>query len=567
MDRGTARSVLRDVRTLYTLGTLSGLTDAELLERFLAREKKTPRTRSRPSFIATGPPSWAPATGCCRARTTRRTPSRPPSSCWRGGPRRSAGGNDWRAGCTAWPSGSPRTLDGAVRLRAAERRLMDLSRPEWERTEDRDDVIPLLDEELTLLPSRYRSALVACELEGKSRREAAGELGIPEGTLSTYLARGRKLLRERLRRRGVTLGVGPIAGTVRPLVESTIPERLMGPTVRVALTPPSVATAAVPSAVSSLAERVLKMMFLARLTLIVAALMAAAMGTTAVVMLIPPATAAARQAPVPHEPGPDDLPGRVVDRNGAGVAGVEIWAMDGPGWTPETVAKTTTDGEGRFVVPWPRARRGQPGAQNFALFARGRDGSIGWQRPVWYNSADGKRSEIELHAVGEVRGRLTDQDARPIAGVEVAPVLIMRIARRWDPAQRRPGDPVPDDDSGGRLVRARGNPSRRRDLCDDCGPCLRHADGPLGHEPGGNDRPRRPPGPDQGPAQAARHARSRAPAPFVAAPRGRSPTIPLRAGSSWFTLRTPKRTRTACSSSTVCRPADTWSKSTSIRTA
>ena len=37
MDTGPAGSVLRDVRTLYTLGALGGLTDAELLERFLAR--------------------------------------------------------------------------------------------------------------------------------------------------------------------------------------------------------------------------------------------------------------------------------------------------------------------------------------------------------------------------------------------------------------------------------------------------------------------------------------------------------------------------------------------------
>ena len=37
MDRGPAGSVLREIRTLYTLGTLGGLTDAQLLERFLAR--------------------------------------------------------------------------------------------------------------------------------------------------------------------------------------------------------------------------------------------------------------------------------------------------------------------------------------------------------------------------------------------------------------------------------------------------------------------------------------------------------------------------------------------------
>ena len=37
MQRGSARSALRQIRTLYTLGTLGGLTDAELLEVFLTR--------------------------------------------------------------------------------------------------------------------------------------------------------------------------------------------------------------------------------------------------------------------------------------------------------------------------------------------------------------------------------------------------------------------------------------------------------------------------------------------------------------------------------------------------
>ncbi len=314
----------------------------------------------------------------------------------------------------------------SARVRSAERRLMEVSKLESETMEDRDDLIPLLDEELYRLPGRYRSALVACELEGKSRREAAGELGIPEGTLSTHLARGRKLLRERLRRRGVDLGVGPIAGILRPVVELTIPERLIGPTVRAAVAPSSGATAVVSSAVSSLAERVLKMMFLARLTLIVAALVAGTVGALSVVMVVRPATAAAPQAAVPREPGPEDLPGRVVDKTGAGVAGVDIWAMDGPSWTPKTVAKTTTDVQGRFVVPWAQARRRQQGADNFGLFVRGRDGSVGWQHPVWYNSADGKGAEIEVHAVGDVRGRLTDQNARPIAGIEITPQVIAR---------------------------------------------------------------------------------------------------------------------------------------------
>jgi Sigma-70 region 2 len=37
MDTRPAKSVLREIRTLYELGTLGGLTDSQLLDKFLAR--------------------------------------------------------------------------------------------------------------------------------------------------------------------------------------------------------------------------------------------------------------------------------------------------------------------------------------------------------------------------------------------------------------------------------------------------------------------------------------------------------------------------------------------------
>ena len=66
---------------------------------------------------------------------------------------------------------------------------MNVSKVEPPQVEDQAAWLPILDEELNRLPPRYRAALVACELEGKSRREAALQLGLPEGTLSTHLAR------------------------------------------------------------------------------------------------------------------------------------------------------------------------------------------------------------------------------------------------------------------------------------------------------------------------------------------------------------------------------------------
>src|SRR5436305_8192728 len=85
------------------------------------------------------------------------------------------------------------------------------------------ELLPRIDRELARLPEVYRAAVVLCDVQGRSRRDAAAELGWPEGTLSCRLARARKLLARRLARAGVGPAAVGVLAAMGPEASGAVP--------------------------------------------------------------------------------------------------------------------------------------------------------------------------------------------------------------------------------------------------------------------------------------------------------------------------------------------------------
>jgi RNA polymerase sigma factor (sigma-70 family) len=155
----------------------------------------------------------------------------------------------------------------AARRKGRERQLAKMPEPAAAEQELWHDLQPLFDRELSRLPYKYRVVVVLCDLEGKTRREAARQLGCPEGTVAGRLARARILLAKRLARYGLAVSGGAL-GTIlsQKAASAGVPTAVVCATIEaVRLFAPGQAAGMISANVAVLTEGMLKTMLLSKL--------------------------------------------------------------------------------------------------------------------------------------------------------------------------------------------------------------------------------------------------------------------------------------------------------------
>jgi RNA polymerase sigma factor (sigma-70 family) len=176
-----------------------------------------------------------------------------------------------------------------ARRRARERQVTEMPEPAVSAERDPwDDLRPLLDQELSRLPDKYRVVLALSDLEGKTRGEAARQLGLPEGTVASRLARARAMLAKRLAQRGVALSGGALAAMLSQKVASAgVPLSVVESTITAAslVAAGKAASGAISVKAAAFAEGVLKTMLNTKLKAAIAVILVLVLVATGATIL------------------------------------------------------------------------------------------------------------------------------------------------------------------------------------------------------------------------------------------------------------------------------------------
>ncbi len=315
MVKRNTGAALRQIRALLEAGTFCGLSDRQLLERFLACRDEV----SELAFTVLVERHGPMVLGVCRRILADPHDAEDAFQATFLVLVRKAGSIRVDGSVGRWLFGVATRVAERARADAQRRRGRERSGLGCIETTvaesplnavDRADLRSVLAEELGRLPARLQVPVILCDLEGSSHEEAARRLDWPVGTVKSRLSRARARLRQRLTRRGLDPSD---LGLALPLAPTPLPRGLVEATTRAAqsLIARSPATAGIVSAaVTTLTQGVLWTMFVTKLKLSAVALLLIAAGSAA---LVGQATAQKPPEPPRRIPAPDAPAGRAQE--------------------------------------------------------------------------------------------------------------------------------------------------------------------------------------------------------------------------------------------------------------
>lgn len=285
--------ILRQMQALLAAGTFSGLSDRQLLERFLERRDEV----SEPAFAVLVERYGRMVLGVCRRivgnphdaddafQATFLVLARRARSI-----RVEGSLGPWLFGVATRVATRTRSDDRRHRMRERSGLAgLDLAGSDGHLAEiERAEVRAAIAREVAGLPGRFQAAVLLCDLEGASCEEAARRLGWPVGTVKSRLSRARARLRDRLARRGLTPADLSI---LTPLCPGSPAPGLVAATTRAAvfiISGSPTTAGVVPAAVASLTQGVLRTMISTRLRIAATTLLLAATGSAALLGQVSP---------------------------------------------------------------------------------------------------------------------------------------------------------------------------------------------------------------------------------------------------------------------------------------
>jgi RNA polymerase sigma factor (sigma-70 family) len=278
--------VLRRLERLFAAGSVAGLSEGQLLERFVTR-------RDEAAFEAILARHGPMVLGICRRVL------RDPEDVEDAFQAtflvlvRRAGSLRDRDLLGNWLFGVASRVALRARVVAARRQAAEGARPPVDPPAPGDgdhadlESGRMLHEEVRRLPEKYRVPVLLCYLEGLTHEEAARQLGWPVGTVKGRLARARDLMRRRMSRRGVVLSVPALSAALAGDARGAVPAALVESTGKAALAVAAgrgVAVVGVAANVVALMEGASRVMFLNTLKGAVTVLVAGAITTGAGVL-------------------------------------------------------------------------------------------------------------------------------------------------------------------------------------------------------------------------------------------------------------------------------------------